>query len=96
MRIIAESRLKRLALEHGDCTKQVAEWIRIVRAAQWQNLAEVRQTYPHADSVNDRTVFNIKGNDYRLIVGIDYRRSLIFVKHLLTHADYDRGSWKTT
>ena len=95
MRIIAESRLKRMALQYGDCVNQIAAWIQIVRHAHWHNLSEVRQTYPHADSVEEFTVFNIKGNDYRLIVGMDYHHGRVYVKHLLTHADYDRGSWKS-
>ena len=94
MRIIAESRLKRMAQEYGDCIDQVATWIRVARVARWQSLAEVRRTYPHADPVGDLTVFNIKGNSYRLIVGIDYQWSRVYVKHLLTHAEYDEGEWK--
>ncbi|HEY8284184.1 MAG TPA: type II toxin-antitoxin system HigB family toxin [Chloroflexota bacterium] len=94
MRIIAESRLKRLAESHGDCTEQVAVWVRTVRAARWRNLAEVRMTYPHADAVNTFTVFNIKGNDYRLIAGIDYHGGRIYIKFLLTHGEYDKGRWK--
>lgn len=48
----------------------------------------------HADSVDPYTVFNIKGNSYRLIVKIEYRWQIIFVKHLLTHEEYDKGGWK--
>jgi mRNA interferase HigB len=94
VRIIAESRLKRMAQEYGDCVGQVAAWVRVVRTARWQNLAEVRTTYRHADPVDDFTVFNIKGNDYRLIVGIDYQWGRVYVKHLLTHAEYDKDEWK--
>ena len=94
MRIIAESRLKRLAEVQGDCLEQIATWIRIVRAAHWRNLVDVRATYPHPDSVDELTVFNIKGNDYRLIVGIDYQWERVYIKHLLTHAEYDKGDWK--
>ncbi len=95
MRIIAESRLKRLAEAHGDCLGQVASWVRTVRAARWRNLTDVRMTYPHADAVNTFTVFNIKGNDYRLIVSIDYRGERVYIKFLLTHAEYDKGHWKS-
>jgi mRNA interferase HigB len=55
---------------------------------------DVRKTYSHADFVDPYTVFNIKGNNYRLVVKIEYRWQLIFVKHLLTHAEYERGGWK--
>ncbi len=94
MRIIAESRLKGMAEEHGDCVEQIATWIRIVRAAHWSNLIEVRQVYPHADAVDQFTVFNIKGNDYRLVVGIDYQWETLYIKHLFPHAKYDKGDWK--
>lgn len=51
-------------------------------------------TFPHADAVERLTVFNIKGNHYRLIVRLRYDIQIIFIKRLLTHADYDRGDWK--
>ena len=51
-------------------------------------------TYPHADFVDPFTVFNIKGNTYRLIVKIEYRFARIYIKYFLTHAEYDKGEWK--
>jgi mRNA interferase HigB len=50
--------------------------------------------YPHADFVDPFTVFNIKGGRYRLIVKIEYRWQMIFVKYLLTHKEYDKGAWE--
>jgi mRNA interferase HigB len=96
MRIIAKRRLLALAAAHGDCTNQVADWYRVARASDWRSLAEVRESFRHADIVGDKTVFNIKGNDYRLIVHIRYRTRTIYVKDLLTHAEYDKGTWKDT
>ncbi|MDQ2992869.1 MAG: type II toxin-antitoxin system HigB family toxin [Candidatus Eremiobacteraeota bacterium] len=55
---------------------------------------DVRKTYPHADFVAPHTVFNIKGNTYRLIAIIDYTYRKVFIKHVLTHAEYDRDAWK--
>jgi len=55
---------------------------------------EVRLTFPTADAVGRFTIFNIKGNAYRLITEINYRTGRIFLRHLLTHADYDKGAWK--
>ena len=95
MRIIAKSRLMALAIAHGDCVQQVAAWYAIASKADWHNLSEVRQTFRHADAVGDKTVFNIKGNDYRLIVHIRYEVGIIYIKDLLTHAEYDKGAWKT-
>jgi mRNA interferase HigB len=57
-------------------------------------LAEARQDYPHADLVGRCTVFNIQGNRYRLIVKIDCWGQAIYIKHVLTHAEYGREKWK--
>lgn len=50
--------------------------------------------YRSADAVGRWTVFNIRGNTYRLIVTIHYNRQKIYIRHVLTHAEYDRGDWK--
>ncbi len=94
VRIIAKSRLIALATSYGDCISQVTAWYSIASAAQWSTLTEVRQTFRSADVVGDKTVFNIKGNDYRLIVHIRYELGIIYIKDLLTHAEYDKGKWK--
>ena len=54
----------------------------------------MRRVYPHADYVAGLTVFNVKGNDYRLIAKIEYRWQKVFVKAVLTHAEYDKGGWR--
>jgi len=94
MRIIAKRTLMEAAAAHGDCVEQARQWYEAARRATWQNLAEVRVTFPHADAVEGLTVFNIKGNHYRLIVHLRYDIQIIFIKGLLTHAEYDRGGWK--
>ncbi|MGH2347810.1 MAG: type II toxin-antitoxin system HigB family toxin [Chloroflexota bacterium] len=94
MRIIARRRLMQLAQAHGDCVDQVADWYRVARKNSWKNLVELRESFRHADSVGDMTVFNIKGNDYRLIVHIRYDQEIIYIKNLLTHAQYDKGTWR--
>lgn len=62
--------------------------------AAWTHLAEVRADFPHADAVGAFTVFNIGGNKYRLISLIKYRWQIVYVRHILTLAEYDRGKWK--
>jgi mRNA interferase HigB len=54
----------------------------------------VRQNYPEAEAVGNFTVFNIKGNNYRLIVGMDYETQTVYYKYFLTHAEYDKDDWK--
>jgi mRNA interferase HigB len=72
----------------------ISEWYIVATSASWKSLVDVRKVYPSADYVDPYTVFNMKGNAYRLIVKIEYRWQMIFVKHLLTHAEYDKGAWK--
>lgn len=73
MHLIAIGNLRADAAQYPDVTKQIDAWYAIVNKAEWQNLEEVRKIYRDAEAVGNFTIFNIKGNDYRLIVGIDLR-----------------------
>ena len=83
-----------MAVAHGDCVDQTKAWYAAASGAKWRSLSDVRRTFRHADIVGDKTVFNIKGNNYRLITYINYEVGIIFIKGLLTHAEYDKGAWK--
>ena len=67
---------------------------RITKRADWRSLAEVRSDFAHADIVGRRTVFNIHGNDYRLIARVNYRTKRVFILYILTHVEYSKGEWK--
>jgi len=60
----------------------------------WSNISDVQAIYSTAEAVSNFTVFNIKGNKYRLIVDIVYSEATIFIKYVLTHAEYDKDKWK--
>ena len=92
--IISRKRLKEAARQHADLESPLDTWFHITRRAAWKNIAEVRQTYPAADPVGKHTVFNIKGNSYRLVTEINYRTGRVFIRHVLTHQEYDEGRWK--
>jgi len=94
MHVISRRKLKEAAARHGDLEGPLDTWFRIARKAQWRNLAEVRKTFSSADAVGKWTVFNSKGNRYRLITEINYVFGRIYIRHVLTHAEYDRGGWK--
>jgi mRNA interferase HigB len=92
MRIIAKSTLRHF-WESGHPAARMAleEWHRVVLGATWTNPNAVKDTYGNASIIaNDRVVFNIGGNKYRLVAAIDYRRRLLFVKFVGTHRQYDR------
>jgi mRNA interferase HigB len=69
-------------------------WHKVASKATWGNLIEVQEVFPKAEAVGNFTVLNIKGNNYRLIVSIDYEQQLIYIKYILTHAEYDKEQWK--
>jgi mRNA interferase HigB len=62
--------------------------------SQWSSLADVRRDLNSADVVGEFTVFNIKGNAYRLVTVIDYRSKTIYIRAVLTHAQYAKEGWK--
>ena len=93
MHVITRKRLREFAQKHADAGPALNAWFRVVSRATWSNFAEVRQTYRSADIIDEYTVFNVK-DDIRIITTIDYRWRKVFIKHVLTHSEYDRGRWK--
>ena len=66
-------------------------WYALASRAQWKSPADIKEAYRHASfTANNRVVFNIKGNDYRLVVLVRYDKGLLFVKFVGTHAQYDK------
>lgn len=94
MRVITRRAILRFGKKHPDAWAPLMNWYRITRRAAWRSLPDVRVDFAHADVVGRRTVFNIHGNDYRLIARVNYRTRKVFVLYILTHADYDKGVWK--
>ncbi len=94
MHVIDRKRLRQAERKHGDLVGPLGTWFKVARKARWKNIEEVRKTYPKTDPVGPYTVFNIKGNSYRLIAKIEYGKGMIFIKSVLTHAEYDEGDWK--
>ena len=86
---------------HPDAARPLQRWLLIVRNAQWRNPMDCRQTFPAADRVRLEdgqtvTVFNIKGNSYRLVAAILYPAGLVVVRAVMTHPEYDQNAWKET
>jgi len=99
VKILNQQLLQAAKGKHRDAAGAIDRWIELMSAARWRTFLNVRQTFPATDPVklaNGRTVtvFDIKGNVYRLITTLDYQREIVAVWHFLTHAEYDREKWK--
>jgi mRNA interferase HigB len=91
MRIIAVGTLRDFWEKNPDVEQPLKAWYDEAKAAEWRTPADVKAQYGNASIVaNNRVVFNIKGNDYRLIVSIAYKTGIIFIKFIGTHAEYDK------
>ena len=94
MPVISKPAILEFAQEHPDALAPPMNGYRITKRADWGSLAEVRRDFAHADSVGRRTVFNIHGNNYRLIARVNYKTKRVFILYILTHAGYSKGDWK--
>ena len=94
MRVISKPAILKFSERHPDALVPLMNWYRITGRADWGSLAEVRRDFAHADIVGRRTVFNIQGNNYRLIARVNYRTKRVFILHILTHVEYSKGDWK--
>jgi len=82
--------------EHTAVKAAVEAWFQEVGRASWKNSAEVKESYATASIVSaDRVVFNIKGNDYRVVLAIDYERQTVYIKWIGSHAEYDKIDART-
>ena len=90
MRVIAVSTLKAFWDQYPDAEVPLKAWLEEARAAQWQQPADIKAQFGHASILkNRRVVFNIKGNDYRLVVAVAYRFQALYIKFVGTHQQYD-------
>ena len=76
---------------HADCEQQLKSWFQETSKSEWKNPNEIKLEYPSASILPDnRIVFNIKGNNYRLIVKINYDYQMVWIRFIGTHAQYDK------
>ena len=94
MHIIAKPALVAFWNEHPDSRASLTAWHKVVQQCEFANFGELRKIFASADHVKGLTVFNISGNKYRLIAAIHYNRKKVYIRHILTHAEYDLGKWK--
>jgi mRNA interferase HigB len=99
MRIIKPETIRTFWQRHTTAQASLQEWLARTRAGQWNNLIDLRRTFPSADAVRVASgrsviVFNIAGNRFRLVTAIHFNTQLVYVLLFLTHAEYSQDTWK--
>jgi len=92
--VISRKRLNEFAKDHPDTTTALAHWYGLARRNNFSNFVELKTLFPSADQVAKLTVFNIGGNKVRLIAAIHYNRRKVYIRNVLTHAEYDEAKWR--
>jgi mRNA interferase HigB len=94
LRIISKRQLRDFVARYPKAADPLKHWVNVVESSSWKTPAETKASFRSADMVGDRTVFDIGGNNYRLVSFVHYRAQIVYIKRVLTHAEYDRGDWK--
>ncbi len=94
--MIAKGTLRLFWKKHADCEQQLKSWYKETTEANWQNPKDIKREYPSASFLADnRIVFNIKGNHYRLVVRINYDFGIVWIRFIGTHTEYDKINTST-
>ena len=94
MHIISRKKLNEFAQRYPESKSALKEWYQTMKTGQFKSIAELRTIFSSADKAGKLTVFNIGGNKIRLIAAIHYNRQKIYIREVLTHAEYDKNKWK--
>ena len=94
MHVITKKRLDEFAKIHPDCRSALEIGYRIVKNNNFSSFVKLKEYFPNADIVGKLTVFNIGGNKVRLVTAIHYNRNKLYIRYVLTHAEYDKDKWK--
>ncbi len=92
MHIIKVKTLRDFWMKHSDVEQPLKTWVSVVEKASWRNHEDVKASYPGAVSISDnRFIFKrLKGNDYRLVVKVNYKLQKVFIRFIGTHKQYDK------
>lgn len=96
MHVIAKPALIAFWSRHPDAQAPLTAWHQLMEAGEFADFHALRTTFAAADYVAPFTVFNIGGNKFRLIAVIHYNRGKVYIRHVLTHAEYDKGKWRAS
>ncbi len=91
MRIIAHRTLVLFYKKHADAKTAIEEWYQKTSAAEWKTFAEMKKTFNNVDAIgNQRFVFNIKGNEYRIVAIVKFTIKMVYIRFIGTHSEYDK------
>ena len=91
MRIIAHRTLVLFYTKHADAETALEEWFHETEKAEWNSFADIKKTFNSVDAVgNQHFVFNIRGNDYRLVAVVKFRIKMVYIRFIGTHGEYDK------
>jgi len=91
MRVISRRILREFWEQHADAQQTLQTWHRDVSQASWQSPADIKAVYHNASILaNNRVVFNIKGNHYRIVVVVVYKHGIVYIRFVGTHSEYDQ------
>jgi len=94
MRIISNRRLREFAERFPEAGAALQAWRKVIEASEFPHWGALKATFPSADKVDDKTIFNICGNKFRIAAGISFAAQILWIKAVMTHAEYDKGAWK--
>lgn len=94
MHIISYKKIKVFCDKHPNATNSLNHWYKIVKCENLKMFADIKKLFSSADQVGNFVVFNIGGNKFRLVAFLRYGKGRLFIRHILTHTEYDRGKWK--
>ena len=94
MHIVNYKAIRLFFATYPDARPALDRWYRLTKRARWASFAELRTTFASADFVAPCVVFDIGGNKYRLVAEVNYRSKLLFVRCIMTHAEYQKGAWR--
>ncbi|MEB3310863.1 MAG: type II toxin-antitoxin system HigB family toxin [Snowella sp.] len=94
MHIISRKILRQFSEKNPDSETALIRWYKLIKLSNFKSFEELCSVFPSADLVDKLIVFNIGGNKYRLIASIHFNRQKVYIRNILTHSEYDRGTWK--
>jgi len=93
VRVVSRKAIREAVAKHSEWSASLNAWYKIARNADWKNFADVRNSWRNSDAVGRFVVFDISHNRCRLIAIIKYRWRMVYIRHIVSHTEYDEKEW---